>query len=186
MDPTPSAKRCVAGDPPADGSAPRLGVRIDKNGGAPDNCAFTNSIFWRNAPIAMRVSSPGALVRAGLGSFGALVASFGDASAQCKEYQVPPAFSIRQSNGFAVTVKVTVDRRGNVSGTANYGYPPKIGRIEVGSFDGRVLDFRIIWSGGGSGTYEGSINNKGKLVGVTRGGGGTARFESIQRFECFG
>lgn len=30
--------------------APGPGVRIDKNGGAPDNYSFTNSIFWNNAP----------------------------------------------------------------------------------------------------------------------------------------
>ena len=48
--------------------------------------------------------------------------------------------------------------------------------------DGR---FRINWSGGGSENYEGSISQRGKLIGVTRRGG-TARFESIQRFQCFG
>jgi hypothetical protein len=116
----------------------------------------------------------------------AALTSSDNAAAACNEFQLPPAFSIRQSNGFDVTVRVSADRRGDVSGSANYGYPPTIGQIRTGSFDGRVLSFRVNWSGGGSGNYEGSISQKGKLIGVTRGGGGTARFESIQRFQCFG
>jgi hypothetical protein len=129
---------------------------------------------------------PLALALAFMGGLGALAATATSAAAKCNEYQLSPAFSIRQSNGFAVTVRVSADNKGGVTGSANYGVPPKVGQIRTGSFDGRVLSFRINWSGGGSGKYEGSINQNGKLVGVTRGGGGTARFESIQRFECFG
>ncbi len=116
----------------------------------------------------------------------ALTASGTSALAKCNEFIVPASFSIRQSNGFAVTIHMRVDGDGNVTGSANYGVPPKIGQIRTGSFDGRALSFRINWSGGGSGRYEGSVNQDAVLIGVTRGGGSSARFESIQRFQCFG
>lgn len=119
-------------------------------------------------------------------SVGILTASGTSVLAKCNEFVLPSSFSIRQSNGFAVTIHVRADGDGNVTGSANYGVPPKIGQIRSGSFDGRVLSFRINWSGGGSGRYEGSINQDAVLIGVTRGGGSSARFESIQRFQCFG
>jgi hypothetical protein len=134
----------------------------------------------------MKISRASVFAFAALSGLGALAASGTSAWAACKEYQVPKAFSIRQNNGFAVTVNISAENGGDVTGSAHYGVPQKVGAVRRGSFDGRVLNFRVNWSGGGSGNYEGSINNKGKLVGVTRGGGGTARFESIQRFECVG
>lgn len=126
--------------------------------------------------------SPAAI--ATLGGLCTLIISSTGVSAKCNDYKLPPAFSIRQSNGFAVTIHVAANGKGDVTGSANYGVPPKVGQIVSGSFDGRGLTFRIGWSGGLTGTYEGSINQNGKLIGVTRGGGSTARFESIQRFQC--
>lgn len=146
-----------------------------------------NAIPCGAAPV-LRDEAPARFGRAFRGAlvatagFAALAVSIGDAAAQCASYRVPSAFSIRQSNGFDVTVKIhTISP---VKGSANYGYPPKVGQIDTGSFDGRVLTFQIKWSGGVTGRYEGSINRDGKLIGVTRGGGGVARFESIQRFRC--
>lgn len=133
-------------------------------------------------PAGARFGRPLRAALAAVAGVAALAVSIGDAAAQCASYRVPSAFSIRQSNGFDVTVKIhTVSP---VKGSANYGYPPKVGQIDSGSFDGRVLTFQIKWSGGVTGRYEGSINRDGKLIGVTRGGGGIARFESIQRFRC--
>jgi hypothetical protein len=131
----------------------------------------------------MTFSSLASVAIAALGGLGALTASTTDALAKCSSFRLLKDFSIKQNNGFAVTIHVNNDG-GALTGSAHYGVPQKIGEIRTGSFDGRELNFRVNWSGGGSGNYEGSIKSNGKLVGVTRGGGGTARYESIQTFKC--
>lgn len=162
-----------------------LGISVKLTGAIPNpGSRAIRPAPAKRSPVAMVSSVLASAVLVFSGGLCVLTASTTAASAACKEFQLPPDFSIRQSNGFAVTIHVAPDAQGDLTGSANYGVPPKIGQIRTGSFDGRVLSFRINWSGGGSGKYEGSVNQKGKLVGVTSGGGSTARFESIQKFAC--
>jgi hypothetical protein len=78
------------------------------------------------------------------------------AIAACARYQLPSAFSIRQSNGFALTIRTSIDGSGSVSGSATYhigsDFRRVVGTIENGSFDGRVLKFRVAMVGHGVGT----------------------------------
>jgi hypothetical protein len=123
------------------------------------------------------------LAAAAISSVAALLPSAA-AARGCSKFALPEAFSIKQSDGPAVTIRLSADRRGKVTGSAAWGYPRKIGEIRSGSFDDRVLSFRILWSGGSTGTYEGSINQKNKFIGVVRSRNVVARFESLQQFPC--
>jgi hypothetical protein len=115
-------------------------------------------------------------------------ASGAPAIAACARYQLPSSFSIRQSNGYALTIRTSIDGSGRVNGSATYrtgsDFRRVVGTIENGSFDGRVLKFRVAWSGTGSGRYEGAVDSNGVLSGATRGAGSTATFKGIQRFSC--
>lgn len=106
------------------------------------------------------------------------------ASAACNAYILPEAFSLKQSNGFAITVNIMKKSDGTLAGNAHYGYSPQTtGTIHKGSFDGRVLKFRVRWPGV-TGRYEGAVDSNGTLSGSTKGGGSVATFKGLQKFKC--
>lgn len=111
------------------------------------------------------------------------------ASAQCQAFRILPKFAIKQSNGTPVTLSLNASSAGEVNGSAHYqsgsDFRRTVGEIEGGSFDGRVLKFRIVWSGSASANYEGHIDQKGILSGAARwSGNNVATFTSIQKFAC--
>ena len=113
------------------------------------------------------------------------------AAAACEKYLLPSSWSLKQGNGYSLTIKTKVSKTGKVSGTASYhtgdDFHLVVGEINKGTFDGRHLEFRVDWSGGSRGDYQATVRDSDqKFKGSTHDlkGGPTANFTSIQPMKC--
>src|SRR3569833_2289089 len=85
------------------------------------------------------------------------------AHAACQKYALPSSWSLKQGNGYALTMKTKVSKSGKVSGSASYrtgdDFHLVVGEINSGTFDGRHLEFRVDWSGTSRGDYQAKVRD---------------------------
>ena len=121
----------------------------------------------------------------------ATISSSLPAAAACEKYVLPSSWSLKQGNGYALTMKTKVSKTGKVTGTASYhtgdDFHIVIGEINKGTFDGHHVEFRVDWSGGSRGDYQATVRDSDqKLKGTTHDlkGGPTVNFTSVQALKC--
>lgn len=106
----------------------------------------------------------------------------------CDRFALPELFSINQSTGIPVTVRISETDGTNVAGSVKWGIPPDSGdrgELTEGVFNGDSLSFTAIWRNSPLARYEGELTSSGRLSGTVRWGtNNQATFRSIQKFAC--
>ena len=111
--------------------------------------------------------------------------NIGGVTNKCLKWGPPPAFSVQQADGTAITFdNVSIDPAGNLRGNARI-FSGRKGTID-GTFNGSLLSFRLRWSDGTIGDYTARVDANGMIAGLTRdiAGGPNVKFNGLQPWKC--
>jgi hypothetical protein len=144
--------------------------------------------FRRHAPLISPASFRGQSYASGHGLLhlvGGAGGNIGGVTNKCLKFGPPPAFSLQQADGTAITfTNVSIDAAGNLRGNASL-FSGRKGTID-GTFNGSLVSFRLRWSDGTIGDYTARIDANGVIAGQTRdiAGGPNVKFNGLQPWKC--
>lgn len=89
------------------------------------------------------------------------------ATAVCSQWQVPPGYSLNQTNGYKVQLVNGLSGRAQYRPSTSKGAWTS-GDVFAGLLTASKIRFKIRWQNGALGAYDGDVSSNGHVRGVTR------------------